>query len=110
AHPQARIIVTGCAAQLHPERWSAMPEVDRVLGNAEKLKAESWRETAPLDVGPWEALGETAAHLVDGFDGRARAFLQVQSGCDHRCTFCIIPFARGASRSVPVGAVVEQAR
>jgi threonylcarbamoyladenosine tRNA methylthiotransferase MtaB len=109
-HPTARIIVTGCAAQIDPARYASMPEVDRVLGNAEKLKAESWRDDTRVAVGDIAAVRETASHLVDGFEGRARAFLEVQQGCDHRCTFCVIPFGRGPSRSVPAGEVVEQAR
>jgi threonylcarbamoyladenosine tRNA methylthiotransferase MtaB len=87
-----------------------MPEIDRVLGNAEKLQAESWRDDARLAVGDIMTVHETAAHLVDGFDNRVRAFLEVQQGCDHRCTFCVIPFGRGPSRSVPAGVVVERAR
>ncbi len=105
-HPGAEIIITGCAAQIAPERYAALPEVDRVLDNRAKLQARSYLpagEDAPN-------LDETAAHLVDGFEGRARAFLQVQQGCDHRCTFCIIPYARGPSRSVPMGVIAEQAR
>ncbi|HZT52269.1 MAG TPA: tRNA (N(6)-L-threonylcarbamoyladenosine(37)-C(2))-methylthiotransferase MtaB [Stellaceae bacterium] len=109
-HPTARIIVTGCAAQIDPARYAAMPEIDRVLGNAEKLKAENWRGDTQLAVGDIMAVRETASHLVDGFDNRVRAFLEVQQGCDHRCTFCVIPFGRGPSRSVPAGAVVERAR
>jgi len=109
-HPTARIIVTGCAAQIDPARYAAMPEIDRVLGNAEKLKAESWTGTGRIDVGDIMMVRETATHLVDGFEHRARAFLEVQSGCDHRCTFCVIPLGRGPSRSVPAGAVVDQAR
>jgi len=109
-HPTARIIVTGCAAQIDPARYAAMPEIDRVLGNAEKLKAESWRGDARVAVSDIMAVRETASHLVDGFDNRARAFLEVQQGCDHRCTFCVIPLGRGPSRSVPAGAVVDQAR
>ena len=109
-HPTARIIVTGCAAQIDPARYAAMPEIDRVLGNAEKLKAESWTGTGRIDVGDIMAVRETASHLVDGFEHRARAFLEVQQGCDHRCTFCVIPLGRGPSRSVPASAVVEQAR
>ncbi|MBO1324732.1 tRNA (N(6)-L-threonylcarbamoyladenosine(37)-C(2))-methylthiotransferase MtaB [Acetobacter sp. TBRC 12305] len=112
-NPDARIVVTGCAAQIDPTRWSALPGVARVLGNEEKLKAESWSPTAlaePLAVSDIMAAHETAAHLVTEFAGRTRAFVQVQQGCDHRCTFCIIPFGRGPSRSVPVGAVVEQVR
>ena len=105
-HPGARIIVTGCAAEIAPERYAEMPEVDRVLDNRAKLAAQSYR---PPDA-PAADLDETAAHLVGGFEGRARAFVQVQQGCDHRCTFCIIPYARGPSRSVPIGVVAEQAR
>ncbi|GGG50668.1 tRNA (N(6)-L-threonylcarbamoyladenosine(37)-C(2))-methylthiotransferase MtaB [Chelatococcus composti] len=108
--PQASIVVTGCAAQVDPAGFAQMPEVAKVLGNAEKLEAERWRGLAAgekVAVGDIMAVRETAAHLVDGFDGHARAFLQVQNGCDHRCTFCIIPYGRGNSRSVPMGAVVE---
>ncbi|HXE27761.1 MAG TPA: tRNA (N(6)-L-threonylcarbamoyladenosine(37)-C(2))-methylthiotransferase MtaB [Stellaceae bacterium] len=109
-HPQARLIVTGCAAQIDPARYAAMPEVDLVLGNDEKLKRESYAPSdARVAVGDIMALKETAAHLVDGFEGRARAFIEVQQGCDHRCTFCIIPYGRGNSRSVPIGEIVRQA-
>ena len=117
--PQAKIVVTGCAAQTEPQTFVAMPEPDRVLGNAEKLSAEGWalaRASFALDDAPKAivndimAVKETAAHLVDCFSGRTRAFVQVQNGCDHRCTFCIIPFGRGNSRSVPMGAVVEDVR
>ena len=108
--PGARIVVTGCAAQIDPGAWAALPGVARVLGNAEKMRPESWRADAPGAVGDIMAARETAAHLVTAFAGRARAFVQVQQGCDHRCTFCVIPFGRGPSRSVPVGAVVAQAR
>jgi len=117
--PQAKIVVTGCAAQIEPQTFIAMPETDRVLGNAEKLSAASWAgaraafglENAPKAiVNDIMAVTETAAHLVDGFEGRARAFVQVQNGCDHRCTFCVIPYGRGPSRSVPMGAVVEDVR
>ncbi|GAN67857.1 tRNA (N(6)-L-threonylcarbamoyladenosine(37)-C(2))-methylthiotransferase MtaB [Acetobacter orleanensis] len=111
--PDARIVVTGCAAQIDPDRWAALPGVTRVLGNEEKLKAESWAPAAlnePLAVSDIMAAKETAAHLVTEFVGRTRAFVQVQQGCDHRCTFCIIPFGRGPSRSAPVGVVVEQVR
>jgi threonylcarbamoyladenosine tRNA methylthiotransferase MtaB len=120
--PHARIVVTGCAAQVEPARFADMPEVDRVLGNSEKLDGQVWRETGELlarDIPAAEArvavndimaVRETAAHLIDGFEGRARAFVQVQNGCDHRCTFCIIPFGRGNSRSVPMGEVVAQVR
>ncbi len=111
--PGARIVVTGCAAQLDPAGWSGLPGVVRVLGNEDKLRPESWSEAA---LGSGDAVSdimaarETAAHLVTDFVGRSRAFVQVQQGCDHRCTFCIIPFGRGPSRSVPIGAVVEQVR
>ena len=113
-HPGARLIVTGCAAQIDPEAYAAMPEVDLVLGNDEKLKRESYdgiarADSARIQVADIMTLTETAAHLIDGFDGRARAFIEVQQGCDHRCTFCIIPFGRGNSRSVPVGEIVRQA-
>ena len=136
--PDARIVVTGCAAQTDPAMFVAMPEVDRVLGNHEKMIAAPWRETrdifarmpetpaeiaeiavAPVALLPGEAkaavndifsVRETALHLIEGLEGRARAFVQVQNGCDHRCTFCIIPYGRGASRSVAMGEVVAQIR
>jgi threonylcarbamoyladenosine tRNA methylthiotransferase MtaB len=108
--PGARLIVTGCAAQIAPERYAAMAEVDQVLGNEEKLRRESYAAASRLLVQDILAVKETAAHLVDGFDGRARAFLQVQQGCDHRCTFCVIPLGRGNNRSVPIGDIVAQAR
>ena len=109
-HPEARIVVTGCAAQIDPSAWAALPGVARVLGNEDKLRPESWLPGAGSAVSDIMAARETAAHLVTEFAGRARAFVQVQQGCDHRCTFCIIPFGRGPSRSVPVGAIVEQVR
>jgi threonylcarbamoyladenosine tRNA methylthiotransferase MtaB len=105
-HPEATIIVTGCAAELAPERYAALPEVDRVLGNRAKLQPQSYLPEGASSVD----LAETAGHLVDGFEGKSRAFVQVQQGCDHRCTFCIIPYARGPSRSVPIGRVADQAR
>ena len=109
--PEARIVVTGCAAQIAPERWLAMPEVDRVVGNREKLEAAAWAPEAPaLMAGDIMSVRETAGHLLDGFGGRARAFVQVQQGCDHRCTFCIIPFGRGPNRSAPPDEVVAQTR
>jgi len=108
--PAARIIVTGCAAQIDPARFAAMPEVDQVLGNREKLEPASYADDTRVAVGDIAALRETAAHLIDGFDGRARAFVEVQQGCDHRCTFCIIPLGRGPSRSVPLGEIVRQVR
>ena len=111
--PGARIVVTGCAAQIDPDRWAALPGVTRVLGNEEKLKAESWSASAMHEaraVSDIMVAKETAAHLVTEFAGRTRAFVQVQQWCDHRCTFCIIPFGRGPSRSAPVGVVVEQVR
>ncbi|WP_204623666.1 tRNA (N(6)-L-threonylcarbamoyladenosine(37)-C(2))-methylthiotransferase MtaB [Crenalkalicoccus roseus] len=111
ADPAARILVTGCAAQIAPEAWAALPGVARVIGNADKLRPEAWaRDAPPAPVTDIMAARETAAHLVTDFAGRARAFVQVQQGCDHRCTFCVIPYGRGPSRSVPVGAVVEQVR
>src|SRR5580765_66173 len=108
--PGARIVVTGCSAQIDPSAWAALPGVDRVLGNEDKLKPESWVPGAPGAVSDIMAARETAPHLVTEFAGRARAFVQVQQGCDHRCTFCIIPFGRGPNRSVPVGVVVAQVR
>lgn len=110
-NPGARIVVTGCAAQIHPDAWAAMPEVDRVVGNREKLEAATWVADGPrVAVGDIMAARETAGHLVTEFAGRARAFVQVQGGCDHRCTFCIIPYGRGPSRSVPMGEIVRQVR
>jgi len=110
--PDARIIVTGCAAQVDTGGFAAMAEVDQILGNEEKLRLESYLGTdiARVRVNDIMAVKNVAGHLVDGFDGRARAFVQIQQGCDHRCTFCIIPFARGNSRSAPIGAIVEQTR
>jgi threonylcarbamoyladenosine tRNA methylthiotransferase MtaB len=109
--PTSRIIVTGCAAQIDPQRFAAMPEIDQVIGNLEKLSAASFRASpARIDVGDIMTVRETASHLVESFDGHSRAFLQVQQGCDHRCTFCVIPYGRGNSRSLPLGAVAEQAR
>ena len=109
-NPDARIVVTGCAAQIAPDSWAGLPGVTRVLGNTEKLLAESWAPGAGSAVSAILAALDTAAHLVTEFAGRARAFVQVQQGCDHRCTFCIIPFGRGPSRSVPIGVVVDQVR
>ncbi|MCZ6481861.1 MAG: tRNA (N(6)-L-threonylcarbamoyladenosine(37)-C(2))-methylthiotransferase MtaB [Alphaproteobacteria bacterium] len=110
--PTARIIVTGCAAQIDPAKFAAMAEVDQVLGNEEKLRPESFMPTEGprVRVNDIFSVSETAGHLIEGFEGRARAFVQVQQGCDHRCTFCIIPFGRGNSRSVPMGEVVAQTR
>jgi threonylcarbamoyladenosine tRNA methylthiotransferase MtaB len=117
-NPQARIIVTGCAAQTDPDAFVAMGEVDLVLGNEEKLKSHNYRALPDFGVNEFEkarvndimSVTETASHMVDALEGRARAFVQVQNGCDHRCTFCIIPYGRGNSRSVPMGAVVEQVK
>ncbi len=111
-HPDLPIIVTGCAAQIDPDAYAAMPEVSRVLGNAEKLDPESFKTTdvPRVAVNDIMAARDTASHLISGFDGRTRAFVQVQQGCDHRCTFCTIPYGRGPSRSVPVGVVVSQVR
>ena len=106
--PTAQIVVTGCAAQIDPASFAAMPEVDRVVGNGEKLLAAAWTSTAPVMVGDIMRVRETAPHLAAGFAHHARAFVEVQNGCDHRCTFCAIPFGRGPSRSVPAGAVVER--
>jgi threonylcarbamoyladenosine tRNA methylthiotransferase MtaB len=114
-HPDAKIIVTGCAAQIDPAKFSAMPEVDHVLGNAEKMKAESYAALiadAPprLQITDIMELREAAGHLIDDFAGHARAFIEVQQGCDHRCTFCIIPYGRGNSRSLPMGDIVNQTK
>src|SRR5215471_9130358 len=123
--PQARIVVTGCAAQTSPDRFAAMAEVDRVLGNDVKMRGDAWIEarnifSRPPDFGidldekiainDIMSVKDTAGHLIEGIEGRARAYVQVQNGCDHRCTFCIIPFGRGNSRSVPMGDVVEEVR
>jgi threonylcarbamoyladenosine tRNA methylthiotransferase MtaB len=116
--PEARIVVTGCAAQTEPAQFAAMPEVDLVLGNQEKLDAAAWRALPDFGVSGEEkivvndimSVRETALHLIDGIEGHTRAFVQVQTGCDHRCTFCIIPYGRGPSRSVPMGEVVAQIR
>jgi threonylcarbamoyladenosine tRNA methylthiotransferase MtaB len=110
--PDAKIIVTGCAAQINADAFAAMPEVDRVIGNMEKMAAASFAPAAEerVAVNDIMSVRETAHHLIDGFAGRARAFVQVQNGCDHRCTFCIIPFGRGNSRSVPMGDIVAQVR
>ena len=108
--PGARLIVTGCAAQIDPDAFAAMPEVDLVLGNAEKAAPGALTETARVRVNDIMSVRETAGHLVDGLKDRARAYVEVQNGCDHRCTFCIIPYGRGNSRSAPAGEVVEQVR
>jgi threonylcarbamoyladenosine tRNA methylthiotransferase MtaB len=111
-NPDAQIIVTGCSAQINPQQYADMGEVDRVIGNDLKLKAETWG--APPEekilVNDIMSVKETASHLIAGFEDHSRAFLQVQNGCDHRCTFCIIPYGRGNSRSVPIGVIVEQVR
>jgi len=110
--PEARIVVTGCAAQINPELFAAMPEVDQVIGNSEKMQADSYLTPpqARVAVADIMTVKETALHLIGGFEGRARAFVEVQQGCDHRCTFCIIPFGRGNNRSVPLGPLVDQVR
>jgi threonylcarbamoyladenosine tRNA methylthiotransferase MtaB len=110
ARPGARVVVTGCAAQVEPETFAAMPEVARVVGNAEKFDLSSWRAEERVRVSDIFAVREYAPHLAAGFSGRSRAFVEVQNGCDHRCTFCIIPYGRGNSRSVPAGLVVERIR
>lgn len=132
-NPDAKIIVTGCSAQISPDTYAAMPEVDRVIGNDLKLQEDTWLglpspllplpegrgkgakrqgegEFAKIQVNDIMSVRETASHLVEGFEGHSRAFLQVQNGCDHRCTFCIIPYGRGNSRSVPIGVIAEQVR
>ncbi|MEM9637832.1 MAG: tRNA (N(6)-L-threonylcarbamoyladenosine(37)-C(2))-methylthiotransferase MtaB [Pseudomonadota bacterium] len=115
-NPNARLIVTGCAAQTEPATFTAMDEVDAVIGNTEKMRPETWAGLSADFIGQTEAVQvddimsvtETAGHLIDGFGTRSRAYVQVQNGCDHRCTFCIIPYGRGNSRSVPAGVVVDQ--
>ncbi|MBV7380002.1 tRNA (N(6)-L-threonylcarbamoyladenosine(37)-C(2))-methylthiotransferase MtaB [Maritimibacter dapengensis] len=115
-NPEARVIVTGCAAQTEPETFASMDEVDLVVGNAEKMEPATWSKLGPNFIGETErvqvddimSVTETAGHLIDGFGTRSRAYVQVQNGCDHRCTFCIIPYGRGNSRSVPAGVVVDQ--
>ena len=112
-HPDKRIIVTGCAAQIDPQMFADMEEVDHILGNAEKMAAASYstlknNQADRLLVNDIASVKETAGHLVDGLGVRSRAYVEVQNGCDHRCTFCIIPYGRGPSRSVPAGAVVDQ--
>jgi len=115
-NPEARVIVTGCAAQIDPDSFAAMDEVDTVIGNTEKMAPETWARLGPDFIGETESVmvndimsvTETASHLIDGFGTRSRAYVQVQNGCDHRCTFCIIPYGRGNSRSVPAGVVVDQ--
>lgn len=113
-NPNVKIIVTGCSAQVSPDSYTAMPEVDRVLGNDDKLKADNFRfdtfNTEKAIVNDIMSVKETAGHLISNFQGKSRAFIQVQNGCDHRCTFCIIPFGRGNSRSVPMGDIVNQTR
>ncbi len=126
-NPGATLIVTGCAAQTEPATFAAMAEVDLVLGNTEKMDPATWvglpqeraaraggrdfiGTTEKVRVDDIMSVTETAAHLIDGFGTRSRAYVQVQNGCDHRCTFCIIPFGRGNSRSVPAGVVVDQIR
>ncbi|NML04638.1 tRNA (N(6)-L-threonylcarbamoyladenosine(37)-C(2))-methylthiotransferase MtaB [Sphingomonas sp. G-3-2-10] len=106
--PGAELVVTGCAAQIDPQAFAAMPEVDRVIGNAEKLDAAAWASEAALVVQDIMAVRDTAPHLAASFSTHARAFVEVQNGCDHRCTFCAIPFGRGNSRSVPAGAVIDR--
>ncbi|MGE3528137.1 MAG: tRNA (N(6)-L-threonylcarbamoyladenosine(37)-C(2))-methylthiotransferase MtaB [Methyloceanibacter sp.] len=113
--PHAKIIVTGCAAQIDPARFAAMEEVDHVIGNQDKLEAATFANfgagaSERVVVNDIMSVRETASHLIDGFGARARAYVQIQNGCDHRCTFCIIPFGRGPSRSVPAGEVVAQVR
>jgi threonylcarbamoyladenosine tRNA methylthiotransferase MtaB len=113
-NPGAKLVVTGCAAQTEPETFAKMAEVDIVIGNTEKMQPATWAGlagdfgTEPVQVDDIMSVTETAGHLIDGFGTRNRAYVQVQNGCDHRCTFCIIPFGRGNSRSVPAGVVVDQ--
>jgi threonylcarbamoyladenosine tRNA methylthiotransferase MtaB len=115
ANPDARIIVTGCAAQTAPGQFAAMPEVDQIFGNTEKMELKPYidfglGQAEKVQVNDIMSVRETAGHLIEGFEGRARTFVQIQNGCDHRCTFCIIPFGRGNSRSVPVGEIIDQVK
>jgi threonylcarbamoyladenosine tRNA methylthiotransferase MtaB len=115
ANPQAKIVVTGCAAQIDPAPFAAMDEVDHIIGNQEKTEARTFLglgcgDTERVKVNDIMSVKETAGHLIDGFGAQARAYVQIQNGCDHRCTFCIIPYGRGPSRSVPAGEVVAQVR
>lgn len=113
-NPNVKIIVTGCSAQVSPDSYTNMPEVDRVLGNDDKMKADNFKfdafNTEKAIINDIMSVTETAGHLISNFQGKSRAFIQVQNGCDHRCTFCIIPFGRGNSRSVPIGDIVNQTR
>lgn len=115
-HPEKQIIVTGCAAQINPDDWSSLPEVDAVIGNHDKLDPVTWRRLAganddlPSIIGDIMTVRDVAPHLLEGFDGHTRAFLQIQQGCDHRCTFCIIPYGRGQSRSVPIQTIIDQVK
>lgn len=106
--PEAELIVTGCAAQIDPQGFAAMPEVDRVIGNADKLLPGAWASQEPVRVSDWDAVRSNAPHLAPAFAAHVRAFVEVQNGCDHRCTFCAIPFGRGPARSAPAGAVVAR--
>ena len=109
--PDKKIIVTGCAAQNTPDMFASMNEVDKILGNEEKLSPIHYNfDTQKISVNDIMSVKETAAHLVTSFEGKSRAFVQVQNGCDHRCTFCMIPYGRGNSRSVPIGMIVNQIR
>jgi threonylcarbamoyladenosine tRNA methylthiotransferase MtaB len=109
-HPNAKIIVTGCSAQVHPDMYKHMEEVDKVIGNQEKLESKFYVDDEKVVVNDIMSVKETASHMVASFEGKARAFVQVQNGCNHRCTFCIIPYGRGNSRSVPLGDIVAQVR
>jgi threonylcarbamoyladenosine tRNA methylthiotransferase MtaB len=112
-NPNAEIIVTGCASQINPGKFAEMPEVSRVIGNDEKMQLASYAQDVDHErvlVNDIMSVTETAAHLISGFDGKARAFVQIQNGCDHRCTFCTIPYGRGNSRSVPIGEIVNQVK
>ena len=111
-NPDAKIIVTGCSAQIDPDTYAGMDEVDSIIGNDLKLKAETWglAGTEKIRVNDIMSVKETAGHLIEGVEGHARAFIQIQNGCDHRCTFCIIPYGRGNSRSVPIGEIADQVR
>jgi len=109
-HPDKKIIVTGCSAQINPKKYSELEEVDKVLGNSEKFNSENYLSSEKILVTDIMQIKETASHMVTSFSEKTRAFLQIQNGCNHRCTFCIIPYGRGNSRSVPVGEIVNQVK
>ena len=112
-HPSKKIVVTGCAAQINPAKYAQMPEVNLVLGNNEKMKEQIWKNIQyanQIQVGNIFKISSTQNHIIKKFEGKARGYIEIQQGCDHRCTFCIIPFGRGNNRSVPVGVIVNRVK